>query len=130
MEFDDFKLFFIIVFAGMTLLLVNNALDKKKLNAFSGGVDASKSTSRSYQQSSTLNYDEQLALAVERQKALQANSIKNKVDNYMSALKEKYTKKEFAQKLAVCNYYTDVFKKNRTKLNELKYVRACDPKYH
>ena len=127
MNRSDLKLYFIIVFAGVTLWFAKEIYENKKSESLLNDL---KAISNPTQQPKTLTFDEQLEHAMERQKALQANSTKNKVNEYMAELRSKYTKEEFEEKLAVCNYFTNLYRNDRTKENELKYVKACDPMYH
>lgn len=124
MNRSDLKLYFIILFAGVTLWFAKEIYEHKKSELLLNDLNA---ISNYPQQPEILTFDEQLEQAMERQKILQANSTKNKAKKYMADLRSKYTKEEFEEKLAVCNYFTDLYKNDRTKENELKYVKACDP---
>ena len=127
MNRSDLKLYFIIVFSGVTLWFAKEIYEYKKSESLLNDL---KAISNPTQQPETLTFDEQLEQAMERQKILQANSTKNKANKYMADLRSKYTKEEFEEKLAICNYFTDLYKNHRTKENELKYVKSCDPMYH
>ena len=127
MNRSDLKLYFIIFFAGVTLWFAKEIYEYRKSESWLNDL---KATSNPSQQPKTLTFDEQLEQAMERQKVLQANSTKNKANKYMADLRSKYTKEEFEEKLAVCNYFTDLYRNDRTKENELKYIKACDPMYH
>ncbi|MBB1340328.1 hypothetical protein H5154_02460 [Pseudoalteromonas sp. SR44-5] len=127
MNFNDLKLYLIIVVAGATLWFAKEAYEYNKLQNYLNNIEENQKTIK---QSKELTFDQQLELAMERQRKFQIASNKNKADKYMREVRSKYTKEGYEEKLAVCNYFTDLYKKNRTKENELKYVKACDPIYH
>jgi hypothetical protein len=127
MNFSELRLYLIIVFAGLTLWFANEIYEHKKSETLLNDL---KDISNPSQKPKILTFEEKLEQAMERQKVLQGNSTKNKADKYMADLRSKFTKEEFEEKLAVCNYFTDLYRNDRTKENELKYVKACDPMYH
>lgn len=127
MNSNDFKLYLIIVVAGATLWFAKEAYEYNKLQNYLKNIEENQKTIK---QSKELTFDQQLELAMERQRKLQIESNENKADKYMQELHSKYTKEGYEEKLAVCNYFTDLYLKNRTKENEIRYVKACDPMYH
>ncbi|MEM5552325.1 hypothetical protein WNY63_16495 [Pseudoalteromonas neustonica] len=127
MNFNDFKLYLIIVVAGATLWFAKEAYEYNKLQNYLSNI---KEHQKATKEPNALTFEQQLELAMERQKKLQIESNKHKADKYMQELHSKYTKEGYEEKLAVCNYFTDLYLNNRTKENEIKYVKACDPMYH
>ncbi|MEH6397170.1 hypothetical protein [Pseudoalteromonas sp.] len=127
MNFNDLKLYFIIVLAGATLWFAKEAYEYNKLQNYISNIKEHEKVTK---ESKALTFDQQLELAMERQRKLQIESNENKADKYMQELHSKYTKEGYEEKLAVCNYFTDLYLKNRTKENEIRYVKACDPMYH
>lgn len=127
MNFNDIKLYLIIVVAGATLWFAKEAYEYNKLQNYISNIKEHEKVTK---ESKALTFEHQLELAMERQKKLQIESNQNKVDKYMRELRSKYTKEEFKEKLDVCNYFTDLYLNNRTKENEIRYVKACDPMYH
>ena len=126
MNFNDFKLYLVIVVAGATLWFAKEAYEYNKLQNHISNIKEHQKV----KESKVLTFEQQLKLAMERQKKLQIESNQNKADKYMRELRSKYTKEEFKEKLDVCNYFTDLYLNNRTKENEIRYVKACDPMYH
>lgn len=127
MNFNDLKLYLIIVVAGATLLFAKEAYEYNKLQNYLSSI---KEPQKKIKESNTLTFEQQLELAMERQKKLQIASNQNKADKYMRKLRSKYTKEEFKVKLDICDYFTDLYLNDRTEENEIKYVKACDPMYH
>lgn len=127
MNFNDLKLYLIIVVAGATLWFAKEAYEYNKLQNYIRNIKEHEKVTK---ESKALIFEHQLELAMERQEKLQIESNQNKVDKYMRELRSKYTKEEFKEKLDVCNYFTDLYLNNRTKENEIRYVKACDPMYH
>ena len=127
MNFNDLKLYLIIVVAGATLWFAKEAYEYNKLQIYLSNIKEHQKVTK---ESKILTFEQQLELAMERQKKLQIESNQNKADKYMRELRSKYTKEEFKEKLDVCNYFTDLYLNNRTKENEIRYVKACDPMYH
>ncbi|MCC9662853.1 hypothetical protein LPA49_20120 [Pseudoalteromonas sp. MB41] len=127
MNFNDFKLYLIIVFAGATLWFAKEAYEYNKLKNYLSDIKKHQTVIKD---SKFLTFEQQLEVAMARQKKLQIESNQIKTDKYMQELHSKYTKEEYEEKLIVCNYFTELYKKNRTKENESKYVKACDPMYH
>ena len=126
MNFNDFKLYLVIVVAGATLWFAKEAYEYNKLQNHISNIKEHQKV----KESKVLTFEQQLKLAMERQKKLQIESNQNKADKYMRELRSKYTKEEFKEKLDICNYFTDLYLNNRTKENEIRYVKACDPMYH
>tara|TARA_B100001059_G_scaffold118943_1_gene119084 strand:+ start:2129 stop:2509 length:381 start_codon:yes stop_codon:yes gene_type:complete len=126
MNFNDLKLYLVIVVAGATLWFAKEAYEYNKLQNHISNIKEHQKV----KESKVLTFEQQLKLAMERQKKLQIESNQNKADKYMRELRSKYTKEEFKEKLDICNYFTDLYLDNRTKENEIRYVKACDPMYH
>lgn len=76
------------------------------------------------------SFNYQLQQAMKKQQKLKEEHLKNKKDVYIQSLKDEYGEEVFEQKLAVCELFTNLYKNNRTKENEIKYIKACDPAYH
>lgn len=127
MNFNDLKLYLVIVIAGSTILFAKETYEYNKLQNYLNNIEENQINIK---ESEELTFDQQLEVAMERQKKLQIESNQNKADKYMRDVRSKYTKEEFKEKLDVCNYFTDLYLNNRTKENEIRYVKACDPMYH
>lgn len=112
------KLFFgFIVF--FTFLIIINAIYK---NYFSTNISHQSSQ---IPDSDSFNY--QLNKAIEKHKALNESYYETKKSEHIQSLKDKYGEDVYYEKLAVCDLFTNLYQNNRTKENEIKYIKACDP---
>lgn len=115
------KLFFgIITF--LAVLITINAIYKKYFST--NILDQSSQIS----DSDSFNY--QLNKAIEKHKSLNESYYEIKKSEHIQSLKDKYGEDVYYEKLAVCELFTNLYQNNRTKENENKYIKACDPAYH
>lgn len=110
-----YKLYFTILLAGLTLFLIIDNVYKYRISK--AEIQANEFLMRNIPKTPTKkeDFDAQLQRAMDKHRRLQ------------KAKEEKY-QEDNKDNIAVCTYFSDIYKQNRTKENELKFFKACDVK--
>lgn len=108
-----YKLYFTILLAGLTLFFIVDNVYKYRISKAETQAIEFLNQNMPTLPTKKESFNANLQRAMEKQKRLQkTQSDKNK------------------EKLVICNYFTDIFKAERSEENRIKYLKACDPQYN